>query len=239
MVFHRVDKIKNATFVAAWRGFFFLTGTSLCFIPRRTASREHDTHLEPLPDHDPDAAMLTRQLCLQQMRYVSARRSAYAACTVTPSTLRRGFAATRCLPARSPASGTRTKIGTATVVNVDSVPTILHSSDTSEGLTQNTIKNLEREYRDFLQNPWKLSEAIKGRLAKDRYEEALVLVRRASKDGQCVVCWNLVIGYTFQKQRLHAGIKLFNEVRHSPSPASPQWPSAFASQSLTEHPLLR
>lgn len=152
--------------------------------------------------------MLARQFCLRQARSANAGRSVYPACTTPSCSPRRCYAA-----AGRPARTSRTTIGTATVVDVDSVPTILKAKDNFEGLTKDVVRNLEKEYKNYLQNPWKLSEAIKNRLQKDRYEEALVLARRATKDGQVPVCWNILIDYLFRKQRLHAGIKLFNEVR--------------------------
>ena len=171
--------------------------------------------------------MLARQLCLRQARTANAGRLVYPACA-TPS-----LAPRRCYnnaqgPARgtrkraNPETGDRTTIGSATVINVDNIPTFVRAGDnTEEGLGRQMVRNLEKEYADYLQNPYKLSEAVKNRLNKDRYEEALVLARRASKDGQVPVVWNIMIDYLFQKQKLHAGIKLFNEVPHPPRDYAP------------------
>ena len=158
--------------------------------------------------------MLARQLCIRQALSVGAGRPVYLARATLPSKLQKRCVSTAQSP-RPSATGSRTTIGAATVVNVDSVPTIINSKASNEGLTKNELRNLEREYKNYLRNPYKLANSIRNRLDKNRYEEALVLARRASKDGQAVVSWNLVIDYTFRKQRLHAAIKLFNEVRSS------------------------
>ena len=113
---------------------------------------------------------------------------------------------------RTAATDTKTTVGTATVINVGDVPTVLPSKGKGEGMTREQVKNLTKEYKEYLQNPWKLSKAIERRLERDRFEEALTLVRMASSDGQVVVSWNILIDYFFRKQRLHGAIKLFNEV---------------------------
>lgn len=177
------------------------------FIPRldfRSAQLIHQ-------DHAPEIVMLARQLLLRQARSAGAGRPAYLACTTPrPRPQRRGVSTSQ--RTRPAATGSRTTIGAATAVNVDTVPTFVGTKSSNVGLTKNELRNLEREYKNYLQNPYKLANAVKNRLEKNRYEEALVLARRASKDGQVVVSWNLLIDYTFGKQRLHAAIKLFNEV---------------------------
>lgn len=158
--------------------------------------------------------MLARQNCLRQICRVNAVRYAHT------GRMRPAGAPSHTPERRTAATDTRTTVGTATVINVGDVPTVLPSKGKAEGMTREQVKNLTKEYKEYLQNPWKLSKAIERRLEKDRYEEALALVRMASSDGQVVVSWNILIDYFFRKQRLHGGMKLFNEVfplRLSPS----------------------
>lgn len=163
--------------------------------------------------------MLARQLCLRQARCAGAGRPVYLAHATLPSKLQ-----TRCASTapgrRIPTTGSRTTVGTATVVNIDSVPTFTNIKPTNAGLTTPQLKNLEREYKNYLQNPYKLAKAVQNRLSKDRYEEALVLTRKASGKDQVVVAWNHLIEYTFKEQRLNAAVKLFNEVRPFPRSCS-------------------
>lgn len=173
--------------------------------------------------------MLAHQLCLQQARTAVAARTVYLARATPASKLQTRCASTaRNRPndrngrkSPLPTTGSRGMIGAAKVVNVDSVPTFVSSKVSNEGLDANQLRNLEREYKNYLQNPYKLAIAVRQRLDKDRYAEAVMLARRASKDGQVVVSWNYLIDYLFKKQRLQAAIKLFNEVRPFLRPWSP------------------
>lgn len=149
--------------------------------------------------------MLARQTCLRQICRANTVRYAHTA------RMRPAVASSRTPEKRSTPTD-KTTVGTATVINVGDIPTVLPSKGKAEGMTREQVKNLTKEYKEYLQNPWKLSKAIERRLEKDRSEEALALVRMASSDGQVVVSWNILIDYHFRKQRLHGAMKLFNEV---------------------------
>ena len=69
-----------------------------------------------------------------------------------------------------------------------------------------------RKHLEYMKDPFKIAAHVKHTLGKNRYDEALALTREASKNAQCVVSWNHLIGYQMEQQRLHAAIKLFNEV---------------------------
>jgi pentatricopeptide repeat protein len=69
-----------------------------------------------------------------------------------------------------------------------------------------------RKHLERLDDPYGIAQHVENTLKKDRFEEALLLTQTASKDNQVVVSWNHLISYLFEKQRLHAAIKLFNEV---------------------------
>jgi hypothetical protein len=64
----------------------------------------------------------------------------------------------------------------------------------------------------YLEDPWKIAQHVDLALAKDRYDEALLLTQRASKEHQVVVAWNHLISYQLEKQQLKKAIKLYNEV---------------------------
>jgi len=69
-----------------------------------------------------------------------------------------------------------------------------------------------RNHLNHAQDPFKIAQIVENVLAKGRYDEALALTKEASVDRQCVVSWNHLIDYQMQNQRLHAAIKLFNDV---------------------------
>lgn len=76
-----------------------------------------------------------------------------------------------------------------------------------EKLERNVLKELH-----YLQDPYKIAERVQAALEKDKYDEALFMTQKASKDYPVVVSWNHLIGYMLKKQQLRKAIKLYNEV---------------------------
>ena len=70
-----------------------------------------------------------------------------------------------------------------------------------------------KKHLEYLDNNFKIAEHVERTLERGDYDEALLLVREASRDGDLVVSWNHLIGYLMRNQRLHAAVKLYNEVR--------------------------
>lgn len=70
----------------------------------------------------------------------------------------------------------------------------------------------------YLDDPWKLGQYVTDALAKDRFDEALLLTQKASNKDQVVVSWNHLIDYQLEKQQLRKAIKLYNEVSASTVP---------------------
>lgn len=76
---------------------------------------------------------------------------------------------------------------------------------------------LRRTVKKHLSNssdPYIIAQHVETILKKDQYDEALLLTQQASKDQNVVVAWNHLIGYQLEKQRLKAGMKLYNDVSH-------------------------
>lgn len=66
-------------------------------------------------------------------------------------------------------------------------------------------------------DPWAVGQYVEKALARDAFDEALLLVQKASAgDQQVVVAWNHLIDYQFNKQQLKRAIKLYNDVRPRP-----------------------
>ncbi|KAI9641347.1 hypothetical protein NHQ30_010149 [Ciborinia camelliae] len=64
-----------------------------------------------------------------------------------------------------------------------------------------------------LQDPLQLANYIRKLLSDDDFEKALLYVRSASKNVECVVSWNHLIEWQFSKGLLNPAIKTFNEMK--------------------------
>lgn len=79
-------------------------------------------------------------------------------------------------------------------------------------------KELERARRamkkelQYTTDPYHIADNVAKKLKENDFDKALLLTREASKDKQCVVSWNHCIEYQFKNHKLHAALKLFNEV---------------------------
>lgn len=69
-----------------------------------------------------------------------------------------------------------------------------------------------KKHLEYLDNNFKIAEHVERTLERGDYDEALLLVREASRKGDVVVSWNHLIGYLMRNQRLHAAVKIYNEV---------------------------
>lgn len=107
---------------------------------------------------------------------------------------------------------------TATAVPIDAPRTLQVPNEDQSVVEKKQRERLQRavkKHLDYMDDPWKIAQHIEQTLAKDRFDEALLLTQKASKDSQVVVAWNHLIGYQLEQQQLKKAIKLFNEVRFS------------------------
>lgn len=75
------------------------------------------------------------------------------------------------------------------------------------------LQRAVRKQLDSLDDdPWKIGQHVENQLARDLFDEALLLTQKVSKDVQVAVAWNHLIGYQLEKQQLRRALKLFNEV---------------------------
>jgi pentatricopeptide repeat protein len=72
---------------------------------------------------------------------------------------------------------------------------------------------ITRKQLEHLHDPYHIAQHVEKTLGKGAFDEAVHLVRQASRDMSVTVSWNHLIDYLLKQQRLHAAIKLFNEVR--------------------------
>ncbi|KAK7398338.1 hypothetical protein QQX98_012293 [Neonectria punicea] len=91
----------------------------------------------------------------------------------------------------------------------------------------------------YLDDPWKLGQYVNDALAKDRYDEALLLTQKASNKDQVVVSWNHLINYLLEKQQLRNAVKLYNEMKkRAQLPNMQTYTIMFRGFSKSQHPKL-
>lgn len=70
-----------------------------------------------------------------------------------------------------------------------------------------------KKHLQYLDDPLDIARHVEQQLAKDRFEEAVNLVREASRRYKVAVSWNHLIEYQLHHHRLRAALKLFNEMK--------------------------
>ncbi|KAK4242476.1 hypothetical protein C8A03DRAFT_29408 [Achaetomium macrosporum] len=77
-------------------------------------------------------------------------------------------------------------------------------------------QKLEATVRKQLQHftdPFHIAQYVATALQKGRFDEALLMARRASRNKKVEVTWNHLIDYQMKNRRLHAAVKLYNEMK--------------------------
>ncbi len=83
------------------------------------------------------------------------------------------------------------------------------------------LQRAVNKHLEHIEDPWKIAQHVEQTLAKDRFDEALLLTQQASKDRQVVVAWNHLISYLLGKQQLKKAVKLYNDVCRLDGPFNP------------------
>ncbi|KEQ63866.1 uncharacterized protein M437DRAFT_45525 [Aureobasidium melanogenum CBS 110374] len=73
-------------------------------------------------------------------------------------------------------------------------------------------KKIRRELQ-YLPDPLKLADHVRGVLKKGDVEKALGLTRIASKDMECIVSWNHIIGHLLSEKQVATALKIYNEMK--------------------------
>ncbi|KAK8026625.1 hypothetical protein PG991_003681 [Apiospora marii] len=66
---------------------------------------------------------------------------------------------------------------------------------------------------EYLSDPFHIANQVQAILNKDRFDEAKMMVLKASKGKNVAVSWNHLIDYEMRHQKLHSAMKLFNEMK--------------------------
>ncbi|XXH05186.1 hypothetical protein Hte_011611 [Hypoxylon texense] len=91
----------------------------------------------------------------------------------------------------------------------------------------------------YLKDPLHIAEYVSKTLGKDRFEEAALITRKASKNTKVVVSWNYLIDYQIRRDKLHAAIKLYNEMKkRAQLPNAQTFTIIFRGLASSSHPKL-
>ncbi|KAI0191236.1 hypothetical protein EV127DRAFT_428959 [Xylaria flabelliformis] len=96
-----------------------------------------------------------------------------------------------------------------------------------------------RKELEYLSDPLHIANRVKTALDKDNFELAALITRKASKNNSVTVSWNHLIDYELQRGRLHAAIKLYNEMKkRAQQPNAQTFTIIFRGCAKSEHPKL-
>ncbi|KAI2636368.1 hypothetical protein GGS26DRAFT_548811 [Hypomontagnella submonticulosa] len=96
-----------------------------------------------------------------------------------------------------------------------------------------------RKQLQYLKDPLHIADYVRKTLAKGNFEEAAMVTRNASKDMKVTVSWNHLIDHQLQHDRLHAAIKLYNEMKkRSQLPNAQTFTIIFRGCATSSHPKL-
>ncbi|KAK3313780.1 hypothetical protein B0H66DRAFT_361018 [Apodospora peruviana] len=92
-------------------------------------------------------------------------------------------------------------------------PRTRHVDESEDSPDMKRLDWVVNKHLQYLKDPFDIAAHIKKTLEKNRYHEALHLTRKASRTTKLTVGWNHLIDYQMKEQRLHAAIKLYNEMK--------------------------
>ncbi|KAK3400997.1 hypothetical protein B0T20DRAFT_405746 [Sordaria brevicollis] len=108
--------------------------------------------------------------------------------------------------------------------------------DLSEEQRKKLERNAYLQLKHF-KDPFHIEKQVKLALDKGKYDEALILTRKASKDAKVQVSWNHLIDYHMKNKRLSAAIKIYNEMKkRAQVPDARTYTIIFRGCAMSEHP---
>ncbi|KAH8199065.1 hypothetical protein TruAng_006752 [Truncatella angustata] len=141
-------------------------------------------------------------------------------------------------------SARRTYATGAVAAKEDAFSSVQQSEHVPGSRKQKTVvpKATERAVKkqmEFLNDPFHFGKEVEKALAKDRFEEAALLTRNASKNHRLTVAWNHLIDYQMRNLKLHAAIKLYNEMKkRAQLPNAQTYTIIFRGCAISPHPKL-
>ncbi|KAK4193965.1 hypothetical protein QBC35DRAFT_511134 [Podospora australis] len=75
------------------------------------------------------------------------------------------------------------------------------------------VRKIVKKHLTWLKDPLDIAQHIRKTLDKGGWDEALMMARTVSVNTKAEVSWNHLIDYQLKQGRLHAAIKLYNEMK--------------------------
>jgi pentatricopeptide repeat protein len=149
----------------------------------------------------------------------------------------------RCAPSRVPAPVRMYHADAASIRAAIAEPSEPKRDDGQDDKPKRGVtKSMEwsvKKRLEYLADPYHIAIEVQKILAVDRLDEATLLVQTASKNAQVPVSWNYLIDYQMRKQRLHAAIKLFNDMKkRGQLPTAATYTTIFRGCAHSQHPKL-
>ncbi|KAI6751215.1 hypothetical protein HG530_014129 [Fusarium avenaceum] len=123
-----------------------------------------------------------------------------------------------------------------------SLDVVSGSVDQSVAAKKETLRMeraVKKELKYLSDDPWKVTEYVKGALEKGKFEEAYLLVQKGSKEMQLVVPWNYLLNHLLNNQQPTRAIKMFNEMKkRAQFPNAATYTILFRGLTKSEHPKL-
>lgn len=77
----------------------------------------------------------------------------------------------------------------------------------SQGLNRAVYAHLRR-----MDDPWTIGKYVEKALERGAFEEAQIVVEKASRQHQLTVSWNYLIAHLLKMDRIRDAVKLYNDV---------------------------
>ncbi|KAF3064564.1 putative pentatricopeptide repeat protein [Daldinia childiae] len=91
----------------------------------------------------------------------------------------------------------------------------------------------------YLKDPLHIQDYVRKTLERGNFDDAMLITKKASKNSVVTVSWNHLIGYVMQQGKLHAGIKLYNDMKKiGQFPNAQTYTIIFKGCSFSPHPKL-
>ncbi|KAI2637332.1 hypothetical protein GGS21DRAFT_489107 [Xylaria nigripes] len=79
--------------------------------------------------------------------------------------------------------------------------------------TERSVRRAARKELEYLTDPYHIAHRVSDALKQDNLALAVHLTKESSRNNKVTVSWNNLIDYQIQKGRLHAALKLYNEMK--------------------------